>query len=445
MVTALIVAYNELENIKLAVNSFRLFCDIEISLIIVDNGSNDGLQEWAANQTDLTYVYLDEGHVGYGTAINMVRRELNIHTDLLVMDGGYILTPRYLSRMLELLYSEENIGAVGGMYNTANRNQDFSGNVQSYKEAVEMAYLETQTERKRTVMLFHGAILWKADVLNRIGKFAEEFNSAWQVVDDYCLRAVMQDIKFMVCSNAFLWKMENPGKAYESSNKEGYDVLENKWGIHYFAGSYNKALCWAIDAGKEDKISVMEIGCACGATLVEIKNRYPNAEVYGSEINDKAAEIAGHFGHVIVNNIEDKNLSLPRKKFDYILLGDILEHLHDPLDTLIYCREFLHDNGSIIATIPNVMHISVMEQLLKGNFTYTEVGLLDKTHIHMFTYNEIIRMFHQAGFHVHIDATTIPVSEEQKTLIDRLISLEDAAEQHMYEAYQYIVKAKIIC
>ena len=51
------------------------------------------------------------------------------------------------------------------------------------------------------------------------------------------------------------------------------------------------------------------------------------------------------------------------------------------------------ENGVILASIPNVAHISVLAPLLAGNWTYTEYGLLDKTHIRFFTFNEMLRMF----------------------------------------------------
>lgn len=37
------------------------------------------------------------------------------------------------------------------------------------------------------------------------------------------------------------------------------------------------------------------------------------------------------------------------------------------------------------------MHFTVLHELINGNFHYTDTGLLDKTHIHFFTYNEIVK------------------------------------------------------
>lgn len=246
MITVLMVVHNEYENVKIAVKSFRLFCDTEISFILADNHSTDGLQAWATEQTDLTYIYFDEGRMGYGAVINMVRKELGIDTDLLTMDGHYLLTPKCLSRMLEMLYSENDIGAVGGRYNEAGRNQKFTEDIQSYEKAVEIVN-GMAMEGRRTVMLFSGAVLWKREALNKIGEFEESFSRAREVTDDYCLRMVKEDMKLMVCTNALLWKTANRTDDSRCFSLEEYEALNRKWGMRYFAGSYNKSLLWAIE------------------------------------------------------------------------------------------------------------------------------------------------------------------------------------------------------
>ena len=441
MITVLILAYNELENIKKTVQGFRLFGDIPISMVVVDNGSTDGLREWIKDQTDLTYVYLDEGSMGWAKAINSVRKELQINTDVLIMEGHYVLTPRYLRRLTEVLYEDEDIGAVGGVCNEAYYGQMIHGNIHNYKEAVEQAGREMATEGKRAIMLDHGAILWKKDTLDFIGEFCEKADSMYTVMNDYCLRVVMDGRKLMVCTNAFLWKLSTESKndAFEWEK----DVMEEKWGIHYFC-SYNESLIQLIENTGNGEMAVLEIGCANGGTLAEIKNRYPEAKVYGTELNVHAAAIAAHFAEATVNNIEDKNLPFHKNMFDYILFGDVLEHLHEPMEILKYCREFLREGGCIIASIPNVMHVSVIEQLLQGNFTYTEYGLLDKTHIHMFTYNEIIRTFYEAGYEIEkIGSNKIQMRDEQEKLIDSLLSLGNRTERFMYDTFQFVLRARV--
>lgn len=444
-VTIVMLAYNEMEYVKVAVESIRLFADVDISLVLVDNGSVDDLRSWAGGQEDLTYVFMDEGHMSCAKVLNMVRKELKLETDLMIMGGHFMLTPGFLSRLLEVLYSEEEVGAVGGLYNGGRNCQELPYSISDYEKAVKEAAMEENAEGKRALMLFSGAILWKKEILDELGAFEEGVDGLPAVIEDYCLRMIMKDKKMKVCTNAYMWSLVTENKIEDEYPQVWETIfLEKKWGMHYFNGGYNRNVIGLLETGTKEDIAVLEIGCDCGATLMEIKNRYPGAKVYGSEINERSAEIASHFAKVEVNNIEEQNLAFPKKMFDYIIFGDVLEHLHNPLETVSYCREFLREGGMIIASIPNVMHVSVMEGLLHGNFTYKPTGLLDKTHIHLFTYKEIVRMFHSCGFDI-IDMafTRVTITEEQSALIDRLLELGEDAERFMYETFQYVVKAKM--
>jgi hypothetical protein len=107
------------------------------------------------------------------------------------------------------------------------------------------------------------------------------------------------------------------------------------------------------------------------------------------------------------------------------------------------CRDILNENGVIIASIPNVMHISVMEALIDGRFPYADTGLLDRTHIHFFTFYEIMYMFNEAGYEMeNINVSEFPLTERQKEIEKVLLGLSDKTEALMYEAFQYIVKAR---
>ncbi len=107
------------------------------------------------------------------------------------------------------------------------------------------------------------------------------------------------------------------------------------------------------------------------------------------------------------------------------------------------CRELLHENGHIIASIPNVMHISVMEELIEGRFRYSDVGLLDRTHIHLFIYYEIMTLFDNAGYEVKdINRTVFGISGRQRKIMNILLKLSENTEKWMYETFQYTVKAQ---
>ena len=96
----------------------------------------------------------------------------------------------------------------------------------------------------------------------------------------------------------------------------------------------------------------------------------------------------------------------------------------------------------ILASIPNIMHISVLGDLLNGNFTYQDSGILDRTHLRFFTKGEIQKMFSRAGYEItDMGNTRVWISEDQQKLIQTLCTISTSPAD-AFTAYQYLVKAK---
>lgn len=88
------------------------------------------------------------------------------------------------------------------------------------------------------------------------------------------------------------------------------------------------------------------------------------------------------------------------KKFDYVIFADVLEHLYNPWEVLSSVKGVLNRNGSVLISVPNVGHNSVVIELLNNKFEYREVGLLDNTHIRFFTRSSLLQMVTKSGFWV---------------------------------------------
>lgn len=443
-VTVLLIQHNAAEYTKMSLQSIRLFADVEaLSVVLVDNHSDSPLNEWAREQEDITYIYMDEGQLPYGQVVNAVCQQLQIVDDILIMDSHYMLTPHALSRMQTLLYQKDTIGAVGCVANSFPFGQRMK-EPEDYEAAVRWADRNQMVAKEeRALGLYPDIVLIKAAVISQLGTFDDELMDQEYVIRDYSLRMVLNDWELHVCRTALFWDIRGNGP-YHSASKAQAAVLERKWGMHYFNYACNANIIDLIARNREEPINVLEIGCDCGATLLGIHNRFPHATVCGCEINEKAAMIASHIAEVQIGNIEEYNLQFSPHFFDYILFGDVLEHLHDPLKVIQYSRNFLKPEGCIIASIPNLMHISVVEGLLQGNFTYTETGLLDKTHIHFFTYYEIIRLFEAGGFAIEtIRSLVVQLTSDNQILIDKLMEIQSNTPRFMYEAFQYLVCARI--
>jgi SAM-dependent methyltransferase len=149
----------------------------------------------------------------------------------------------------------------------------------------------------------------------------------------------------------------------------------------------------------ENKV-VLEIGCGFGAVSMELMHR--GCKVYGVEINPQRALVAAQYCEkVVCGNIEEINtLAFDEQYFDSILLGDILEHLVHPELILNRLGKYLRPSGRIVVSVPNIAHWSVRLDLLGGKFDYQSEGLLDRTHLHFFTFRNINRMIQECGYRV---------------------------------------------
>src|SRR4030095_8788948 len=72
-------------------------------------------------------------------------------------------------------------------------------------------------------------------------------------------------------------------------------------------------------------------------------------------------------------------------EYDAIIYGDVVEHLSDPLRVVRELNRCLAPGGVVVVSVPNVAHVWVRLSLLVGRFDYGERGILDRTHLAVFT------------------------------------------------------------
>lgn len=195
---------------------------------------------------------------------------------------------------------------------------------------------------------------------------------------------------------------------------------------------------------KNENIRVVEIGCEMGATLAKIKYMWPNAEVKGIELEEHVAAIGANSLDIIQGNAETMEIPYEKGYFDYIILGDVLEHLYSPSKLLMRLLPYLKEKGEFICSIPNMMNISVIAPLLQGKFEYQDAGILDRTHIRFFTLKSIYQLFNECNLEIadmmgKIDSNVCTSENEQ---VIETISRIGGAPKEWFKVYQYIFKAK---
>ena len=111
---------------------------------------------------------------------------------------------------------------------------------------------------------------------------------------------------------------------------------------------------------------------------------------------------------MLVGDVEQMELPFDTPSFDVILCGDLIEHLRDPDGFLARVHLFLRTEGRLVLSTPNVANWALRLSRLGGRWRYTERGLLDRTHLHLFTRKTLVEALERAGYRPP-KSTTVPV------------------------------------
>jgi 2-polyprenyl-3-methyl-5-hydroxy-6-metoxy-1,4-benzoquinol methylase len=185
--------------------------------------------------------------------------------------------------------------------------------------------------------------------------------------------------------------------------------------------------------GRENR--VLDVGCSSGYLAAPLAAR--RNTIVGVELDAAAARDAQAFcEQVLLGDVETMELPLEPGSFDVVLLGDVIEHLHDPVDTLRRLRRFLRPGGRLVLSTPNVANWAIRLSLLAGRWRYTDRGILDRTHTHLFTRATLREAIESAGYVVDRIDFSAPVPGDSD-LLDGAVRAVAALRPTLF-AYQWI-------
>lgn len=141
----------------------------------------------------------------------------------------------------------------------------------------------------------------------------------------------------------------------------------------------------------KDTCRVLDVGCGGGDNARLLREMRPGIEVIGLTRSSEEATIAApHMNKTHVVDLEkdltDDVITQWGGQFDLLLFSHVLEHLTDPVSVIRRCLTRVRSSGHVLIAVPNVVEWRTRIQLLRGNFVYTDQGILDRTHMRFFTY-----------------------------------------------------------
>ncbi len=112
--------------------------------------------------------------------------------------------------------------------------------------------------------------------------------------------------------------------------------------------------------------------------------------------------LAGEIGEIRVYQQDlDDPPAFDVQPYQHILLLDVIEHLRNPeLFLQRLRRQFTHQTKTVIITTPNIAFLPERLMLLAGQFNYGKSGILDVTHMRLFTFRSFRRLLRDHGFRI---------------------------------------------
>lgn len=147
---------------------------------------------------------------------------------------------------------------------------------------------------------------------------------------------------------------------------------------------------------------LLDLGGGTGATARELK-RIGRCRYVGviDGISDHVADLDFAATGDLDQPGQIVQLATAHGPFDTILCLDVLEHLRAPESVLTEVLTALSPGGQLVASIPNVRHVSVIVPLLlRGRWDYADTGVLDRTHLRFFTRSSARALIEGAGFRI---------------------------------------------
>lgn len=453
-VSIVILSYNTCEITKNCLNHIFASCSKDsIEVIVIDNASSDGSVEMLKEYNNITAIYNQENKgfpAGCNQGMSLACRE----NDLLLLNSDALLMPNSLFWLRMGLYEDESVGCTGAVSNYAGNYQGIVEKLNSYEEIYNYAIrnnIPMKSPYIKKMFLIGFALLIRRDAFTDVGYLDERFSPGNFEDNDYGLRMIEAGYKMILCKNSMIYHYGH-ASFEQVKNKFSHIISTNqklfieKWGFdtNYYCHERSHLTNFITD-DVNTPLKILEIGCGCGGTIAYLEYRFPNADIEGLELCPQAVRFGSKMFNIRQDNIENLSAPLKENYYDYIIMGDVLEHLNNPWKVLNDLHSALKENGHIIASIPNIMHISVMKELLDGNFEYKDSGILDRTHMRFFTMKTIISMFYSTKYKIKDFVLISDGSEkleENEQLINKLVELSNNIGKNQFETVQYYVLAQ---
>ena len=193
---------------------------------------------------------------------------------------------------------------------------------------------------------------------------------------------------------------------------------------------------------------VLDVGCGQGQLGQAIREL--GWEVWGVEQSPRACAVARDRLHRLIEaDLHDQGRieqAIGAERFDAVIFSDVLEHVYDPRTVLERYLGFVKPGGRVFVSVPNFVVWTNRLKLLLGRVSYDDTGVMDRTHIRLFSFRTARQLLEAVGLSVTRVASTPHLVRAFLPLIKRVMggsssvnprALLDSKSYRLYMKYCY--------
>jgi len=223
LVSIIIPAFNQLDYCRQCVHSLLANTRPPYQLILVDNGSTDGVGEFFDSIPGVDVVHAGQNR-GFAGGVNLGLARAEGHA--LLLNSDTIVPRGWLERLETALLRSDDIGVVGPMSNCVSGSQQIDGleftSMDQINEYAQCLGERNHGKLRDVARLVGFCVLIRDRVVREVGLFDESYGIGNYEDDDYCVRVLRAGYRLCVAEDAFVFH-------YGGRTFLGMGLVDDEW------------------------------------------------------------------------------------------------------------------------------------------------------------------------------------------------------------------------
>jgi len=160
----------------------------------------------------------------------------------------------------------------------------------------------------------------------------------------------------------------------------------------------------ALQACRGTRVSILDIGIGSAEIANHCRSRYADDDVYlvGIDLAEHLVrKYAALYDQAFVQSVEEQGwTSVFDRTFDVIVASELIEHLFRPDVFLTTVGSLLSKKGVLVLSTPNLLLWSQRVKFLLGRQRYSDTGVFEWGHIHLFSWGFLSELIGRSGFEI---------------------------------------------